>query len=55
MPKPEKPKPIESGDPLRDMERDTVDEAEEVLVGYYPNLRPGVKPRDWDEPPWGHR
>lgn len=25
---------------------------EKQLRGYYPNLAPGIKPRDWTEPPW---
>lgn len=34
---------------------DYEDEREVELRRYYPNLRSDVTPRDWDEPPWGHK
>jgi len=43
----------ERGDPLR-----PVDDSEfesDPMRPYYPRLNPGLAPREWDEPPWGHK
>lgn len=54
MPDERKVEKLEKGDPLHATRRDEEpDEELEVLTAYYPNLRPGVPPREWDEPPWG--
>ena len=45
---------FEKGDPLRPVD-DTLDERELLREYYYPNLNTNYEPRDWDEPPWGHK
>lgn len=59
MPAPKKqPKPKDDlsakGERLLPVEEGPDVEAE-VLRGYYPHLNPNVTPREWDEPPWGHK
>jgi hypothetical protein len=34
---------------------DDYEDERELVRPYYPNLRRSVPPRDWDEPPWGHK
>ena len=47
------PEKREKGDPLRPV--DDTDDEREMIKSYYPNLNSAVTPRDWDEPPWGHK
>lgn len=51
----QKPPQLEAGEPLKTPPEEYEDEDEIHLRRYYPNLSKTVKPRDWDEPPWGHR